>query len=247
MAWNKRYIIIKFPKLTNTEEILIKLNLAKYKPIKEVSLDYSNKPKTLFTGFYNDSFIIVHPDLAFDFFGKNQTETEQLFIDTFPNSEIAILVENSTVGLYSYAIINKGQKIRMKDGADGEVFNDEGNLLPEEKEILSQKIFEDDEIEEMKEDGMTDEEITAMINHEASWRVPDLLTKRYFGETVSSIDTNKIILTMYETEKISTKTYIQIVLVALFQSLYDFFLFLINIPKIKYDQPNTPQKRNINT
>ena len=59
-------------------------------------------------------------------------------------------------------------------------------------------MFEDEEIAEMKENGMTDEEVEAMIKHEASWRVPNLLTKRYFGETVGSMDTDKIILTMYE-------------------------------------------------
>jgi len=198
MAWNKYYIIVKSPKLTDTNEILTKLNLGKYKPAGEVPLHYTNKPETLFTGFYNNNFIVVHPDLAFHFFGDTQTETEKLFIDTFPDSEIAALVENSTVGLYSYAIINNGQKIRMKNGCDGEVYNDKGDLLPEEKEILSQQIFEDDEIEEMKQDGMSDEEVAAIINHEASWRVPDLLTKRYFGETVGSIDTDKIMLTRYE-------------------------------------------------
>lgn len=198
MAWNKYYIIVKSPKLTDTKEILTKLNLEHYKPTEEVPLHYSNKPETLFTGFYNDNFIVVHPDLAFHFFGDTQTETERLFIDTFPGNEIAVLVENSTVGLYSYKIIDNGQEIRMKDGCDGEVYNDKGDLLPEEKEILSQKIFEDEEIDEMKKDGMTDEEVAAMINHEASWRVPNLLTKRYFGETVGTIDTDKIMLTKYE-------------------------------------------------
>jgi hypothetical protein len=198
MAWNKYYIIVKSPKLTDTKEILKKLNLGHYIPDKEVPLLYSNKPETLFTGFYNGNFLMVHPELAFQFFGKTETETEKLFIDTFSDCEIAALVENSSVGLYSYAIIVNGQKIRMKDGCDGEVYNDKGDLLPEEKEIFSQKMFEDEEIEEMKEDGMTDEEVDAMIRHEASWRVPDLLTRRYFGETVGSMDPNKIMLTMYK-------------------------------------------------
>ena len=86
----------------------------------------------------------------------------------------------------------------MKDGSDGEIYNDTGDLLPEEKEILSDKIFEEEEIEELKEDGMSDEEIEAMINFEASWRVPNLLSKRYLGKTVSTIDTDKVVLTMYE-------------------------------------------------
>jgi hypothetical protein len=149
-------------------------------------------------GFCNGNLLIVHPDLAFHFFNDTQTDTEKLFVDAFPDSEIAALVENSTVGLFSYAIVNKGQKLRMKDGSDGEIYHDRGELLPEEKEILSGKIFEDEEIEEMREDGMSDHEVEARINFEASWRVPNLLTKRYLGETVDSIDTDKVMLTMYE-------------------------------------------------
>jgi hypothetical protein len=86
----------------------------------------------------------------------------------------------------------------MKDGSDGEIYHDKGDLLPEEKDVLSRKIFEDEEIEEMREEGMTDEEIGLRIKFEASWRVPNLITKRYLGETVASIDTDEIILTKYE-------------------------------------------------
>jgi hypothetical protein len=198
MAWNKYYIFVKSPQLTDITEILSKLNLKKYKPTKEVPLHISSKPQTLFTGTYNGNLLIVHPDLPFDFFTDTQSETEKLFIDTFPANEIAALIENSTVGLFSYAIIDKGQKIRMKDGSDGEIYHDEGELLPEEREVLSEKIFGDDEIEEMKENGMSDEEVDSMIKFEASWRVPNRLTKRYLGETLGSMNTDKVILTMYE-------------------------------------------------
>jgi hypothetical protein len=198
MGWNKYYIFVKSPKMTDLNEILSKLNLTEYKPTKEVPLHFSNKPQTLFTGFYNGNLLVVHPDLPFQFFSDTPTDTEKLFIDTFPDSEIAVLIENSTVGLFSYAIIDSGRKIRMKDGSDGEIYHDEGEQLPEEQEILSEKIFGDDEIEEMKEDGMSDEEVDAMIKFEASWRVPNRLTKRYLGEPVSLMDTDKVMLTMYE-------------------------------------------------
>lgn len=198
MAWNKYYIFITSPKLTDMNAIMSKLNLQHYKPVKEVPLHYSNKPETLFAGFYNGNLLIVHPDLPFHFFGDTMSDTENLLVDMFPGSEIAALIENSTVGLFSYAIIDNGQKIRMKDGADGEIYHDTGGLLPEEKEILSGEIFGEEEIEEMKNDGMSNEEVDAMIKFEASWRVPNLLTKRYLGETAGSIDTNKVMITMYE-------------------------------------------------
>jgi hypothetical protein len=198
MAWNKYYIFVKSPVLTDIGKILTALKLEHYKPVKEVPLHHSNKPTTLFTGFYNGNLLIVHPDLVFDFFNDEQHHTEKLFIDTFPGSEMAALAENSTVGLFSYAIIENGKKIRMKDGADGDIYHDTGALLPEEKDMLAGKIYNDDEIDEMKENGMSDEEIKAAIKFEASWRVPNLLTKRYLGEPVGSIDTHKVLLTMYE-------------------------------------------------
>jgi hypothetical protein len=198
MAWNKYYIFVKSPKLTDINEIISKLNLGQYKPAKEVPLHFSNKPETLFAGFYNGNLLIVHPDIPFHFFNDTQSNTEKLFNETFPDSEIAALVENSTVGLFSYAIIDKGQKVRMKDGSDGEIYHDIGELLGEEKEVLAEKIFGDDELEEMNENGLTEDEVNATIKFEASWRVPNRLTKRYLGETVNSIDTNKVILTMYE-------------------------------------------------
>lgn len=91
------------------------------------------------------AILIVHPDLAFKFFGATQSEKEKRFIDLFPDSEIAALVDNESVGLFSYAIIVDGKKIRMKDGCYGEIYNDFGDLLPEEKDLLSETIFMEEE------------------------------------------------------------------------------------------------------
>jgi hypothetical protein len=197
MAWNKYYIFVKSPKTKDLGQILNQLNLGHFKPTETVPLHYSNKPETLFAGFYNDNLLLVHPDLPFDFFNPKKPETEKLFAKVFPNNEIGVLIENSTVGLFSFAIIKDGQKIRMKDGSDGEYYNDVGEELPEEREALSQKIFEDEEIDEMKEMEMTDEDIEASRKFQASWQVPNLLSKRYLGEFVSDIDTKKVKLTKY--------------------------------------------------
>ena len=192
MAWNKYYLFVKSPKLTNINQILLKLGLAQYRPTRQAPLHCSNKPETLFTGFYKDSFPIIHPDLAFHFFENISSETEKLFLATFPGSEIVALIENSTVGLFGYAIIENGQKIRVREGSDGEIYHDAGALLPEERQMLAAELFAEDEIEKMREDGMSEEEVAAAIQFEASWRVPNLLTKRYLGETVGAIDTGEV-------------------------------------------------------
>jgi len=198
MAWNKYYVFVKAPESRDMDALLASLGLGHYKPVEEVPLHYSNKPETLFAGFYQGNLLLVHPDLAFHFFGEGQSETEQLFIQTFPDKEIAALIENSTVGMFGYALIEKGHKVRMKDGADSEIYHDTGELLPEEKEILAEEIFGEDELDEMREDGMSEDEVQATVRFEASWRVPDLLSARYLGEPVGSIDTEQIMLTRYE-------------------------------------------------
>ena len=197
MAWNKYYVFVKAPGSSDMDALLVSLGLGHYKPVEEVPLHYSNKPETLFAGFYQGNLLLVHPDLAFHFFGEGQSETELLFTQTFPGKQIAALIENSTVGLFGYALIENGRKVRMKDGCDGEIYNDLGEMLPEEQEILAEEIFGEDELDEMREDGMSEEEVQATVSFEASWRVPNLLSARYLGEPVGSIDTEQVMLTRY--------------------------------------------------
>ena len=197
MAWNKYYIFVKDVKINDFNDLLPQLNLGHYKPLREASLADTNKPSTLFAGIYNGNLLLVHPDIVFKFFGPDQSEEEKCFIRAFPDAEIAALVSNESVGLFSYAIVVKGRKVRMKDGCDGQIYNDFGDLLPEEKDILSEEIFMADELEEMKENGMSESEIQEMIKFEASYRVPNKLTERYLDEPVLSIDLEKVKLTMY--------------------------------------------------
>lgn len=200
MAWNKYYIFVRSPQITDLAEILTRLNLSHYKPAGNVPLHLSNKPDTLFAGFYNGNLLIVHPELPFKFFLDTQDEVEKRFIETFPDCEIAALIENSSVSLFSFAIIENGKKIRMKDGSDGDIYHDEGEPLPEEEDVPGREIFAEEELDEMRDDGMEEEEIESMINFEAGWRVPGLLIKKYLGEHLNTMDTDKVILTKYSVQ-----------------------------------------------
>lgn len=196
MAWNKYYIFVKSPGTSDLGEVLQNLNLGHYQPAQEVPLHLSNKPETLFAGFYNDCLLLVHPDIPFQFFADEESETEKLFTRIFPDAEIAVLLENSTVDLFGFALIEKGKKTRMKDGSDGEIYHDVGEPVPEEKESLDETL--QDMGEELREEGLSEEEIREEVSFEAAWRVPNLLSKRYLGDYVGAIDPTKVMLTMYE-------------------------------------------------
>jgi hypothetical protein len=198
MAWNHYYITIKGPEFGDLGTILARLNLGAYQPVREVELHEANKPTTLFAGVYEGNLLLVHPELVFKFFGPEQSDEERLFIQTFPEAEIAALIINESVGLFGFAVIVAGKKVRMKDGCDGSYYNDLGEPLPEEQATLSGTVFMEEELEEMREDGLSEEEIQAMIKFEASHRVANLLTARYLGKLLLELDSRKVHLTRYE-------------------------------------------------
>ncbi len=198
MAWNHYYIFVKGPGIGDLDSVLMRLNLDAYKPVREVELHEASKPATLFAGIYEDNLLLVHQELVFKFFESDQSVEEQLFIQTFPEAEIAALIINESVGLFGFALIVNGKKVRTKDGCDGNYYNDMGERLPEEQKAISELVFMEEELEEMRENGMSEEEIQSKLQFEASYRVPNLLTERYLGKPVLQIDPGKVRITRYE-------------------------------------------------
>ncbi|RYZ87524.1 MAG: hypothetical protein EOP06_12545 [Proteobacteria bacterium] len=186
MAWNKYFIVVTDQPAAEPREIIQRLGIEGWKLKGQTEFSATNKSDDLFIGHYNSHLVISNPDLVHSFFSDVVGEFEQRFIETFPGSVIAVFMENSTVGLFGYSIIEGGQRIRLSDGSDGEIFHDFGSLLPEEEVIRSGDIFDPEELEEMRQD-MDEEEVAAMITFEASWRVPKQLSKRYFGQSVEEV------------------------------------------------------------
>jgi hypothetical protein len=196
MAWNKYYIVVTNQPDAQPVDILTKLDLTDYNLVGKAHFIDTNKSDDLFIGNYKDTLIIASLHLALELFANTPTELERKFITAFPTSQIAILIENSTVGQFGYAIIDKGQRIRLKDGCDGEIYNDIGDLLPEEHTILAGDIFDPQEVDEMREE-MDEEEVDNMIKFEASWRTPAEISKRYFGSSIDNLDDDAIKLTRF--------------------------------------------------
>jgi hypothetical protein len=196
MAWNKYYIVITNQKGMQPAEILTKLSLSGYVADGETNFLATNKSDDLFIGNYKDKIIIANPDLTYPFFSKQPDDFEKKVVAAFPATEIAVLMENSTVGQFGYSIIENGQRIRIKDGCDGEIYNDIGELLPEEQTILAGHIFDPEELDDMRED-MNEEEVQSMVTFEASRRTPSEISKRYFGDSIDNLDIDAIKLTRY--------------------------------------------------
>jgi len=199
MAWNKYYIFVTNQEKTDFTDILPKLGLGAYKAVEETDLYSTNKPQTLFAGNLNGCLLLIHQDLVFKFYEVEQSETERRFIECFPNSEIAVLYSNETVYGFGYTIIQNGKRVRVNSGSDGELYYSFGESLPEEIAIFSQNIFQEEEIEEMREfEDLDEEEINQRIHFEACWRVPMRLTIRYLGQRIDEIDGENLKIIRFE-------------------------------------------------
>jgi len=167
--------------LYSTQSTAIKVQeLDNLKPITEVSF-YSAQSvdKGICIGKYEDKILIVSQDRIFGWYEKEATPFERQIISLFPNSEIAALTLYDTVGLYGYSIIKDGKRVRIKSGADSEVYIDIGDKLKEEDDVIKKEIFSPDEMKEMKQ-KYTAGEVERFVENEVGVRVTSALLLRYF-------------------------------------------------------------------
>jgi hypothetical protein len=179
MGWNKFYVFIKGAGLDELPAVLTQLGMGNYILAQEVTLLETNQPDTLYAGVYNNSLLLVHPELPFRFMEAGET---------WPGDELAAVVENAAAGVYGYTVIKGGRRLRTKYGSEERVMFEMGELLLEEQQLYDEELFEEDELEEMREDGLSDREIGEMVRYETDCRVPGRLVKRYLGVTFNELD-----------------------------------------------------------
>ncbi|WP_343691806.1 hypothetical protein [Chitinophaga sp.] len=193
MAWNKYYVLIKGAGVKDVEDFL----LQELAPDKEVNLFDTNTPQTLFAGEYNGCLILVEKALPFEFFDVVLHPRAKALVERFPEAEIGALLQHSTVGEYGYTLIKGGKRIRAKHGSEESVYFELGSPLPEEQESPDDPLFEEEELEEMREDGLSEREIREIVRFERDVRVPGKLLKRFFGVVFNELDPVLVKLTRY--------------------------------------------------
>jgi hypothetical protein len=85
-----------------------------------------------------------------------------------------------TVDLYGYSLIRDGKRVRIKSGADSEVYIDIGDKLKEEDDIQRGEIFSPDEMKDMRQ-KYTSKQVERFVENEVGVRVTSALLLRYFN------------------------------------------------------------------
>lgn len=176
MSWEIYLIIISNAHNINTADVPGKIGLENLKPSKEISIQEAQYAKGTSIGKYGDKIFIVSQDLVFHFYDKAPSAFEKKICDSFPNSEIAVLTLNGTVDLYGYNIIKSGKRLRVKSGADLELYVDYGAKLPEELEVAKEKIFTEDEVKDIIADN-SKEQFQKILDQEIRSEPPFALLK----------------------------------------------------------------------
>jgi hypothetical protein len=142
--------------------------------------------KDLYIGRYKNSLIISNLEIPVSFYSEKLNETEKKFISLAPHSEIGAFVLHSVVNYWGYAIIQNGQKIRVKSGnGDDGVTIDIGDPLPQEEELLSKSKVDADGKRLYHLDSDSDEPYTEdQVGEEFVFQ----MYRRYFGEQLDHDD-----------------------------------------------------------
>lgn len=146
---------------------------------------FNERPETgeLYISKYNNHLLIANADLIWEFTKPNISKTEKTFIEKFPDSEIFSL--SLGYGTY-FCLIENGKKIRLREVGD-EIYQDIGELIPEEISLKSENLFEEDELEFMMNE-LTEEEFEQQFQSNLAYETAFELTKRFFGKRYDELD-----------------------------------------------------------
>ena len=85
-----------------------------------------------------------------------------------------------------FCLIENGKKIRLREVGD-EIYQDLGELIPEEINLRPEDLFDKDELEFMKNE-LTKEEFEQQFQSNLAYETAFELTKRFFGKRYDELD-----------------------------------------------------------
>lgn len=184
MGWKIFVTFIKDVGAIEINDSLIKsLGFKDFEFLGKADFSESPEPGELYVSKYNNHLLIANSDLIWQFTKPNTTKTERNFIEKFPSSEIFCL--NLGYGTY-YCLIENGVKIRVREVGD-EIYQDFGELVPEEINLKREDLFDEEQLRFMKEELSKDEfelEYQSNLAFETAFE----LTKRFFGIRYDEFD-----------------------------------------------------------
>ncbi|MCT2409965.1 hypothetical protein NZD88_20615 [Chryseobacterium antibioticum] len=177
MSWKIYVTFIKDAGNIEINDDLIKsLGFKNFEFVEKTNFNERPEIGELYVSKYKNHLLIANADLIWQFSKPETTKTERAFIEEFPTSEIFSL--SLGYGTY-YCLIENGKKIRLREIGD-EIYQDFGELIPEEVNLKPEDLFDNEELRFMKEE-LTPEEFEQQYQSNLAFETAFELTKRFFG------------------------------------------------------------------
>ncbi|KRB58131.1 hypothetical protein [Flavobacterium sp. Root186] len=184
MGWKISATFIKDAGNLEINDDLIKsLGFKDFEYIEKTNFNENPEIGELYVSKYNNHLLIANADLIWEFTKPNISKTEKTFIEKFPNTEIYSL---SLGGGTYFSLIENGKKIRLREVGD-EIYQDVGELISEEIYLKSENLFDEDELEFMKNE-LTEEEFEQQLQSNLAYETAFELTKRFFGKRYDELE-----------------------------------------------------------
>ena len=141
MGWKTDTVLIRPARQAEAGEGLLRdLGFQALAPLGERPYEQAiwPDPGAVWVGSAQDCLMISARGLADRFFEREPSPLVQSLFRRFPRSEIAAVTLHSVVNLWGFALFRDGKLVRRKAGsADDGTFEDMGDPLPEEGELLA--------------------------------------------------------------------------------------------------------------
>ncbi|MEW5677242.1 hypothetical protein ABGT15_13085 [Flavobacterium enshiense] len=184
MGWKIFVTFIKDAGNLEINDNLVKsLGFKDFQFIEKTNFNERPEIGELYVSKYNNHLLLANADLIWEFTKPTISRTEKTFIERFPDKEIFSL--SLGYGTY-FCLIENGKKIRLREVGD-EIYQDIGELLPEEIYLKNENLFDENELEFMKNE-LTDEEFEQQYQSILAYETAFELTKRIFGKRYDELD-----------------------------------------------------------
>ncbi len=141
MGWKTDTLLIRpASPAEEAQGLLSDLGFASLTPLGERPYEQAIWPDkdTVWVGSCGDCLMISARGLSDLFFQPEPAPRVQALFRRFPHSEVAAVTLHSVVNLWGFALFRDGRPLRRKAGsADDGTFEDTGDPLPEERDLLA--------------------------------------------------------------------------------------------------------------
>ena len=146
MGWKADAVLIRPATLEiPASRLLTELGCENLSTLGEMAYDQVIWPNqgTIWVGAIRDCVIISARGVAERFIEALPSAFADTLLRRFPQSEVAAVTLHSVVNLWGFALYRGGRPIRRKAGsADQGTFEDFGNSIPEEQDLLSKSALD---------------------------------------------------------------------------------------------------------